>query len=120
MAVFGLGVGWIQISIHQFGIPYWAFSFALTFFFVALMAIYYAILGQCVSLISVGSPLYIITIPCLWFLSEYVRSNFLTGFPWLLVGYTQLDGPLKGFIPLVGSIGCQDWSFLSQLLFSGL
>ena len=121
MAVFGLGVGWIQISIHQFGIPYWAFSFGLTFFFVALMAIYYAILGQCVSLISVDSPLYIITIPCLWFLSEYVRSNFLTGFPWLLVGYTQLDGPLKGFIPLVGSIGCSGLVvFIAATLFWSL
>jgi len=106
VAVFGLGVGWIQISIHQFGIPYWALSFSLTFLFVTLMALYYAILGQCISLIRISSPLYIIAIPCLWFLVEYVRSNFLTGFPWLLVGYTQIDGPLKGFIPLVGSIGC--------------
>ncbi len=106
LGIFGLGIGWIQISIHQFGIPYWIFSFSLTFFFIALMAIYYAILGQFVSLVRISSPLYIFTIPCLWFLSEYVRSNFLTGFPWLLVGYSQLDGPFKGFIPLVGSIGC--------------
>ena len=117
IAVFGVGVGWIQISVHQFGIPYWAFSFALTFFFVALMALYYAILGQCISLISVKSPIYIITVPCFWFLGEYIRSNFLTGFPWLLVGYTQVDGPLKGFIPLIGSIGCSGLVVLITAIF---
>ena len=31
--------------------------------------------------------------------------TFLPGL-WLLVGHTQIDGPFKGFIPLVGSIGC--------------
>ncbi len=121
VAVFGLGVGWIQISIYQFGIPYWVFSFALTFLFVALMAFYYAILGLLISSIRINSSVYIFAIPCLWFLGEYARSNFLTGFPWLLVGHTQIDGPLKGFIPIVGSIGCSGLVvFIAATLFWSL
>jgi apolipoprotein N-acyltransferase len=41
----------------------------------------------------------------LWCLGEYLRSFFLTGFPWLLVGTTQMDTPLKYLAPLIGTYG---------------
>ena len=34
-------------------------------------------------------PLGLFWISSLWISLEYVRSNFLTGFPWCLLGYTQ-------------------------------
>jgi len=52
----------------------------------------------------------------LWVLWEWLRGWIFTGFPWLFIGYTQIDSPLSGFAPLVGIYGV---SWLT-VLFSGL
>lgn len=41
----------------------------------------------------------------LWLLAEWFRSWFLTGFPWLFTGYSQLNAPLSGWAPVVGTLG---------------
>ena len=40
-----------------------------------------------------------------WVLLEWVRGWFLSGFPWLSLGYATLDTPLAGFVPFVGVYG---------------
>lgn len=43
--------------------------------------------------------------PALWVLFEWIRSWFLSGFPWLFLGISQLSSPLRGFAPIVGEYG---------------
>src|SRR5690606_12989954 len=40
--------------------------------------------------------------PSLWVLAEWFRGWFLTGFPWLYLGNSQIDGWLAGWAPLGG------------------
>jgi apolipoprotein N-acyltransferase len=40
-----------------------------------------------------------------WLVCEYLRGTLLTGFPWLTLGYSQIDASLAIFAPIVGENG---------------
>jgi apolipoprotein N-acyltransferase len=103
---FAGGVGWIQISLHQFGISNYFFSMGMTIFFIALMAIYFLIYAWLLKFfLRRGAPLALVA-PALWILMEYLRGSAFTGFPWLNLGYSQVDSLLSGYIPIFGALGC--------------
>jgi len=52
-----------------------------------------------------------------WALAELLRGWLFTGFPWLAIGYAQLDGPLASFAPLLGVYGV---CLLAAIVASGL
>lgn len=105
--MFGVGVSWVYVSIHDFGYTSEFLAVILTVLFVAVLALFTAINGFVLKKLFKGYGIRyaLIGFPCIWFLSELLISVFLTGFPWLLIGYTQVDGPLIGFAPLVGVYG---------------
>ncbi len=104
LAAFALGVSWVFISIHDFGGADSASSAALTLAFVAFWALFPALAGfLTVALSAAKNP---VTTAGIWLSLEYVRGTLLlNGFPWLLSGYSQLDTPLAGYIPLLGAYG---------------
>ena len=106
-AFFGVGIHWIHISIHLFGGVNLIGAYAATYALVAFLALYPAMLGalnQYLFRQSTCSNL-IVVLPCLWALSEWFRSWFLTGFPWLSVGYSQSDTLLAQYAPALGVYG---------------
>ena len=62
----------------------------------------------------------LLVFPALWVLLEWLRGWFLTGFPWLNAGDSQLEGPLAGFAPLIGVYGLSLLVALSAGLLWGL
>jgi apolipoprotein N-acyltransferase len=103
----GSGVSWLYVSVAQFGDLGWLFPLILTLGFILFIALYYGALGW---LAGRFSPLpeqrrYLLVYPTLWVVMEWLRGWFLTGFPWLQLGYSQIDSPLAGYAPLLGVLG---------------
>jgi len=107
LGMFGFGVYWLHISINLFGGVNLVLALLATYLLVAFLALYPAITGWLLCRWCSAHPLLalVIAAPALWVLSEWLRSWFLTGFPWLNLGYSQIETPLAGFAPLVGVYG---------------
>jgi apolipoprotein N-acyltransferase len=104
---FGLGTWWLYISVHGFGgAPIWL-TMVIVLGLVAIMAAYHALLGFLAAryLPARGAGRYLLGLPSLWLLMEWWRGWFLSGFPWLSLGYSQTDTWLKGFAPIAGIYG---------------
>jgi apolipoprotein N-acyltransferase len=104
LGMFGIGIAWVQISVHQFGLPVLAFSVSVTALLVMFMALYPALAGYLVARWS-SSPtviLFLVVMPTAWTLGEWLRAWLLTGFPWLSIGYAHVDSPLSAYAPIGG------------------
>jgi apolipoprotein N-acyltransferase len=107
VGTFGLGTWWLYVSIHGLGgAPIWL-ALALVIALVMIMGAYQALLGYlCARLLPpAGAARYLLGMPALWLLIEWWRGWFLSGFPWLSLGYSQTDSWLRGFAPLIGVYG---------------
>jgi apolipoprotein N-acyltransferase len=113
LGMFGHGVWWIQVSVHQFGLPYYAFSITATAVLVAFLALYPALFAALTRLLPAPNELsrQLLLVPALWVACEWVRGCLFTGFPWLSLGYSQLEAPLAGIAPWLGESGCS-WAVL--------
>lgn len=112
---FGTGVYWVYISIHTFGKAPPALAFLITILFIATLALFPAIQGWLTRRLFKGNHL-IWGFPFIWVLFEIIRTYVLTGFPWLLLGYSQMDSILRNMAPVLGVYGV---SFIT-LIFSSL
>lgn len=108
IGLYSAGIHWIYVSIHNFGGASPALAGFLVFFFACFMAtifvIPFYIFGRWFNRHSLSL---MIALPACWLLGEWMRTWFLTGFPWLFLGYAHLTTPLAGWAPIAGvmSIG---------------
>ena len=101
------GTYWLYHSIHLVGqAPVWVALF-LMLGLVAIMGAYTALLGYGVARWARPRGLlrWLVVLPALWVLTEWLRGWFLSGFPWLALGYAQLSTPLRGLAPVLGVYG---------------
>jgi len=105
--MFGIGVSWVYNSIHDFGHAWAPAAAGVTVLFAAVLALFVGTGVWLAVLAASGNRrvLWLGTLPAGWVLLEWVKGWFLTGFPWLSVGYSQIDGPLAGYAEYVGVFG---------------
>jgi apolipoprotein N-acyltransferase len=106
---FGLfltGTYWIYISVVVFGqAPVWIALF-LMISLVLIMSVYFWIAGWLISRLASGEPWYLVLVaPAVWVAVEWARGWLFTGFPWMALGYSQVDSPFAGWAPVVGVYG---------------
>jgi len=107
VGLFGVGVSWVHTSFYQFGNMPLVGAILLTAAFVLVMALYPALLGWLLTRFFPDntSTKFLLVLPAAWTLMEWLRGWLFTGFPWLSLGYSQIDSPLSGFAPLLGVYG---------------
>lgn len=104
---FGVGISWIFNAVHIFGSIPSIGAFLLVAglivgasFYITLEAYLFQKLWS-----KDTWKKRLIIFPSLWVLGEYLRSYFLTGFPWLLLGTSQVNGIFHGLLPVLGGYG---------------
>lgn len=102
---FASGISWVHVSIDQFGGLPLIVSLSLMLLLCLYLALFPAFAGYLTARISKNQQLNLWLLPSIWLVCEYLRSVVLTGFPWLSLGYSQIDSPLASFAPVIGEVG---------------
>lgn len=122
---FGLsmaGIYWLFIAMYRFGDMPAALALLALMLFALFLGGFTALalwLGwRLQQRLHLSSRLtLLLVLPACWALLEWLRGWFLTGFPWLSLGYAHVDSPLAGFAPLLGVYGL---GWLASLLAGAL
>ncbi len=107
LGLFGAGVSWVYVSMHDFGmmpLPIAAFA---TLLFCIFFALYPALSAYLQAWFKGSAPVrLVLVLPASFALLEWVRGWLFTGFPWLVSGYSQApNSPLAGYAPILGVYG---------------
>jgi len=107
LGLFGAGISWIYVALHEFGnMPMWL-AFVATTLFVAFYSLFLALAGYLQAKLALPNKFKLtLLFPVLWVASEMLRGYLFTGFPWLVLGYSQVPGsPLAAYAPVIGVYG---------------
>lgn len=118
LGFFGTGVYWIYISVNQFGGVPLIGAIGITSALIAILSLFPAYTGYALNRYfpTANTIKIIYAFPAVWVAVEWVRGWVFSGFPWLFVGYSQTNSPLKGYAPLLSVYAVS----LATLLTSGL
>lgn len=107
LGFYGVGVNWVHFSIEVFGQAPLPLALAFAVLLAAYMALYPGLVAAVLQRYfpHPSALKYGLAFPALWLAQEAFRGWFLTGFPWLFWGYSQIDGPLAGIAPVLGVYG---------------
>lgn len=104
---FTVGISWVYISIHVFGDAPIPLALLISAFFIGYLSLFVGLQGYCLVKLFPQDNLikWLLAFPCSWVTFEALRGWLFTGFPWLLLGYSQSNTWLKGYAPILGVYG---------------
>ena len=99
------GTWWLYISMHRYGELPAALAAAAVLALAAALSLYLAAACAVYARWRRGRGSDALLFGALWLLAELARGVVFTGFPWLALGYSQVDGPFAALAPWVGVYG---------------
>ncbi|WP_027874613.1 apolipoprotein N-acyltransferase [Spongiibacter marinus] len=105
-ASFLAGVSWIYVAMYVYGNTSALLSAVMTILFCLGLGLVTGLFAYVYSRwLRDGKGGRLLGFAAAWVIVEWFRGWFLTGFPWLYLGYSQLETPLSGWAPVVGVYG---------------
>ncbi len=119
LGYFGVGVSWVYVSIRLFGNATTPLAVGITLLFILILSVYTALAAWLIrKLVSEKTYLsYLLVVPLVWVVVEWVRGWLFTGFGWLQLGYAFVGTPLDDYASWIGVLGI---SFLAALTAASL
>jgi apolipoprotein N-acyltransferase len=107
IGLFSVGASWIFVSIHTYGNTLLAVAILITVLFILFLAAWIGIQGWFLTYCFPQNNWHklLLAFPASWVLGEWIRSWILSGFPWLFLGYSQINSPLRGLAPILSVYG---------------
>lgn len=105
LGYFVIGLWWIYISLHDVGGMNTALSCMAVFLLSAYMAIYFALATMTLSIFH-QSRFTGLFLAAGWVLLEFLRGYIFTGFPWMGLAESQVNGPFSVIAPYFGGLAC--------------
>jgi apolipoprotein N-acyltransferase len=104
---FGAGISWVFISIKVYGHVAAPVAISITLGLIAFLSLYPALLGYFLlrAFRTLTPAVLLVALPTGWVMAEWLRGWVFSGFPWLTIGTSQIDGPLGGYAPVLGVYG---------------
>lgn len=100
------GTYWIYLSVTGPGNAAGWIGVFLVIGLSMIMAGYIALTAWLVNRLAAGKPWRLLLVaPVCWVLIEWLRGWLFSGFPWMSLGYGQIDTALAGWAPVVGVYG---------------
>jgi apolipoprotein N-acyltransferase len=115
IGLFGTGTWWIFISMHEFGHMETPLAILAMLLVVLYQSLFPALQGYVLARWTPPKSALrcLIFFPTSWVFLEWLRSFLMTGWHWLVLGYTQIDAPLGGYAPIIGTYGISLLTLLS-------
>jgi len=106
IAMYGWGISWIYVSVHEHGEAPPMLAGGLVALLVSVLSLPMLLQGFLLHRFFRFHLLaFSLGLVLLWTIREWLFTWFLTGFPWLLIGYGHLETPLGAFAPYTGVLG---------------
>jgi len=120
LGFFSVGVSWVIVSIHDYGQIHYLVASLITLGFVSYLALYPGLVCSVSQLLNRNyTPLAsVLMFSSLWCIGEFTRANLMTGFPWLLLGISQMDTPIRYLAPYLGIYGLSFFTVLASCCFT--
>ena len=107
MALNAVTLHWLNFVMQGFGEMPFIASEAMTLLLCAYLSLPYSLLSVLGLKLFKNHRIVFVSciVPLAFICSDFIVSYLMTGFPWMLLGYTAIEGPFASFAPLAGVRG---------------